>query len=337
MSSSEFMDELESMARLAVEHDAGPAEADDITIQKWQALFGYSYSEAAKKIEGHRRDMCRNPVTDARWDLVRDEKQAQGYDKEAYEHACLISQQTRVAQQEPFTLPVKAASKYLLKMEGPLHSIEAIRAITRFSDRDTGVSELRLVAGTDDSGLSASFCIVDAATKQNIQTWLSSAEPLFQPIFVRYSKADKALSSTSHFPTIGLDTTLPQHRLGSDSALPSPAQDEYPVWYFFYGTLRDPAVLRRVLQLNDDAELLMYRPAKITGGVLTQWGGKYMALVDATEMSTVVVSAFLVLTSEQEDVLRCYETDKYEVVRCEIRMLDDNTVVKGLTWRFIST
>lgn len=41
----------------------------------------------------------------------------------------------------------------------------------------------------------------------------------------------------------------------------------------------------------------------------------------------------MVEREEMEDALRCYETDKYEVVRCEIGMKDDKSVAKGLTFR----
>ncbi|KAL2018406.1 hypothetical protein VTK56DRAFT_884 [Thermocarpiscus australiensis] len=218
-------------------------------------------------------------------------------------------------------------------MEGPLHSLDAIKAAGRLSDPD----RLSKISGTDDSGNPADFCIVDSATKEHILTWLSEAhrQSPFQPTFVRYSKAAKSLSPVSPFPTLGVDTTLPHHRLASlsDPSL-SPAQDEYPVWYFFYGTLADPAVLERLL-----GEEVEYRAAKITGGVLTTWGGKYNALMDspAGDGARPVVegSAFLVRRADQEDALRCYETDKYEVVRCVIEMAD-GTAVRGLTFRFVT-
>jgi len=62
-----------------------------------------------------------------------------------------------------------------------------------------------------------------------------------------------------------------------------------------------------------------------------------MALVDAENTgSNLEESAFLVHMKEKEDALRLYKTDKYEVVRCTIRMLDDETMVRGLTFRFVS-
>lgn len=46
-------------------------------------------------------------------------------------------------------------------------------------------------------------------------------------------------------------------------------------------------------------------------------------------------SAFLVMTKEQGDSLRLHDTDICEVVRCDIKMLDDEILVEGLTFRFI--
>ncbi|KAK0639869.1 hypothetical protein B0T16DRAFT_423850 [Cercophora newfieldiana] len=339
MSFLDIMDELESMAQFATDRDAEPGELDDTSIQRWQTLFGYSYPEAAEKLEAHRLDVCRNPISQAHWDMVRLEKEAQGYDKEAYEHACqALASDSQARHEQPSARAAsagKAPSSYLLKMEGPLHDLDVIRATGCLSDQDAG--RLKLIAGTDDLGLPANFCILDEITKHNLEAWFGAVRSTFaRPTFIRYSMAEKALSSFSCHPTLGVDATLPQNRLVSNSSLPSPMQDEYPVWYFFYGTLADPAVLGRQFQRGEDAEPLTYRPASITGGTLTKWGAKYLALVDACGESTVEGSAFLVHTREQEDALRGYETDRYHVVRCKIRMLDDKTLIKGLTFRFSS-
>ncbi len=194
------------------------------------------------------------------------------------------------------------------------------------------VSQATAISGTDDDGNPANFCVVDATAKANIEAWLTStgSESSFQPIFIRYSKAEKALTSTL-YPTLGIDTTLPQYRPDTISAEPnSPAQNKYPVLYFFYGTLAEPDMLKRLWGVDP-----MYRPARVTGGALTTWGGKYKALVDSPG-SKVDGSAFMVENVAHEDALRCYETEKYEVVRCAMEMMDDGTMVKGLTFRFRS-
>jgi len=110
-----------------------------------------------------------------------------------------------------------------------------------------------------------------------------------------------------------------------------PEQDEYPVWYFFYGTLAYPVVLRGLL-----GKTPTYQPAKVDGGILKTWGGKYKALVDAHPGHTTPLEgyAFLIRDRGEEDILQCYETDKYEVVRCEMEV-QGLSAVRGLTFRFI--
>lgn len=170
-------------------------------------------------------------------------------------------------------------------------------------------------------------CKVDTTARNNILTHLSEAESCFQPTFFRYSVAAKELSKTSAFPTLGLDSTMTQYRPSSaDDPSLLPSQTQYPVWYFFYGTLADPEVLNRLLGVKPE-----YKAASVRGGTLHTWGGKYKALVDCPGR-LVHGHAFLVQDQDQEEALRCYETDKYEVVRCEISMGDED--VRGLTFRF---
>lgn len=152
----------------------------------------------------------------------------------------------------------------------------------------------------------------------------------FKPTFVRVTKpAEKNLSSESRYPTLGVDTTLPQFR-PDDNGPFLPVQDDFPAWYFFYGTLADTSVLTRHLSLTEEPQLY---PATVTGGVLETWGGKYRALVDGPETARVQESAYHVMTKGHEDALRAYETDNYEVVRCSIEM--EGMVVQGCTFRFV--
>jgi len=261
---------------------------------------------------------------------VRAEKEAQGFDKEAYEHSCQAqaqSSQSKTRTTTPAVPSRKAANHYLLKMEGPLGDLDTIRTVGRIHV----ASKMTEMPGTDDEGNSTKFCVVDLSAKAHIEGWLAKKGVPFLPTFVPYSRADKSLSSTSLAPTLGVDVdaTLPHLRIDSTATEPRPTQSQYPVWYFFYGTLADPEVLKRLLGVDP-----IYRPASVTGGRLTEWGGKYKALIDAPG-SVVEGAAFMVESEEMEDALRCYETDKYEVVRCDIGMKDDRSLVQGLTFRFI--
>jgi hypothetical protein len=57
---------------------------------------------------------------------------------------------------------------------------------------------------------------------------------------------------------------LPQF-LPDDNGPFLPAQDDFPAWYFFYGTLADTSVLTRHLLRTERPQIY---PATVTGSVL---------------------------------------------------------------------
>lgn len=229
--------------------------------------------------------------------------------------------------------PPRRPNYFVLKLNGALSDIETIKEAT-----GPGVIT-KTFTGEDDAGRAAVCCRVDNAGREKVISYLDSigASAAFQPTFIRDSKASKVLSDFSVHPTLGIEATLPQHRINSlaDSTL-LPKQNQYPVWCFCYGKLAQPGVLKRLLALEEDA---VYRRAKIVqGGVLRTWGAKYNALMDAPETArntAVDGSAFLVQNEEQEDVLCRYETVQYEVVRCSIEMVHKKEAVRGLVFRFV--
>lgn len=219
-------------------------------------------------------------------------------------------------------------------MEGPLASVETVQDIS-------GLSELpEVLKGSseeDDEGGEACFCKINARANQAILSWLSTRHPSFRPLLITQSLAAKDLSAHSMAPMLGVDTTLPQNRLQTDDMTPRPSSSEYPVWYFFYGTLADTATLRRLFQHIDDKADVEYKlhPARVTRARLTTWADKYKALIDGPPSSNVQGSAFLVRSREHEDTLRSYETCIYEVVRCAIALENDKEeILNGCTFRF---
>ncbi|KUJ19566.1 uncharacterized protein LY89DRAFT_562361, partial [Mollisia scopiformis] len=214
--------------------------------------------------------------------------------------------------------------RYLVKLEGSITS-ELIQKISE------SAQPVEVILGNGDEGDAndARFCIINSAVKEAILEHASRNK--IRPTIVRLPEpASKNLSSISRYPTLGLDTTLPQHRPSNEDVDFLPTQDQYPVWYFFYGTLADPAVLSRHLGLASEPILW---PATVRGGVLKTWAGKYRALVDGAESSVIDGSAYEVQSKAQEDALRAYETSKYEVVRCMIEV--GCRRIPGCTFRFV--
>ncbi|WAO95829.1 Putative gamma-glutamylcyclotransferase [Fusarium falciforme] len=122
-----------------------------------------------------------------------------------------------------------------------------------------------IMMASDASGQSNSFCKVNGPEKPAIEIFLpeSKIRSTFCPTFIRISIARKELSMNSIYPTLGVDSTMPQHRLQNHNDNAQPTQNEYPIWYFFYGTLAQVEVLSDLLGTDP-----VYHDAKIRGGVL---------------------------------------------------------------------
>ena len=326
-------EELENMALNAVyEHpSSSTSEAFASQITRWQRLFHFSHSDAVNHIEQLRIDLTRMRISDEHWEMVRSEREAQGYDRETYEyeiHRGRTSFKPSISQKEVLGAPAaRGHSTFLVKLEGPLPTPQKVQEVA-------GLATVpNVIKGTGDTG-ETKFCRVDGNVKKSILEWLSREQISSMPTFIRLSKANKNLSHYSIYPTLGLDSSLPQHRPNYDDTAFYPTQDQYPVWYFFYGTLSDPAVLSHVISLPE-AETPDLRPARIPRGSIRTWGGKYKALVDAPDSVFTDGWAYNVNSKVGEEALLFYETEKYEVVRCDIFLKGEERGVKGCTFRFV--
>ncbi|KAF5618759.1 hypothetical protein F52700_12279 [Fusarium sp. NRRL 52700] len=326
----DLLEELEAMAQ-AVSSFQDNDEIPESTIFRWQKLFGYSAAMAERKIKEHRHDPLRLTVSQDHWTFVRDRMEAEGHDRESYEHSYGRTSHDAINQRKEMSMKEKRrlrAAVFLIKLEGPFNNVQAvIQAADLWSPSSTEV-----LPATNLHGQPCSFVKINGMDKLAIEAWLREyPHPGFTPTIIKDPYASKDLSPTSLYPTLGLDTTLPQFRPGPHTA-PRPSQNEYPVWYFFYGTLTDPFVLSRLFGSDFKAQC---SAANIRGGALKTWG-RYNALVDDPGGTNLVFGkALLIESREQEDRLRAYETNAYEVVRCSIEMGSDMRV-DGLTFRFVT-
>ena len=304
-------------------------ELSDDVITRWQQLFCYTRAEAIDRINQLRSNFSRERVSDEHWELVRRNKEAEGYDREAYEHEIDCGRKTtsRAAGGIRAGVSVGQASTkstYILKLEGPLDTAAKIQEAAGLEIVPA------IITGTGDLG-EASFVTIDSTAKDAIILYLSKQRISFAPTFIRVSKSGKDLSDYSIHPTLGVDSNLPQHRPDTINDKFFPTQNQYPVWYFFYGNLAVPEILTRRLVLSEPP---IFTPATVAGGVIKRWKGTYNTLLDEPDTVSVDGWAYLVATEEHEDALRFYETENYEIVRCSILMKDGRDVVKGLTFIF---
>lgn len=105
---------------------------------------------------------------------------------------------------------------------------------------------------------------------------------------------------------------------------------EYPIYYFFYGTLCSPTTLQRIIDLDAEPEI---RKAQITGYKLAKWGD-YPALIEGTHENMVSGSAYLVRSEAEAQKLAHYETKAYIAIECSISFTDeiDPSSVPGMTF-----
>lgn len=296
----DLFDELENLAVSAAyeepEEYSSTHDPNHATIKMWQDRFGYTYEQAASLLNATKST-------------------------------------SKTSTQQTMLTPAQARTIYLLKLDGPLSTPAKVQTAASLPT----LPESHV--GSSDDGTSI-FCKVDGLAKLAIENWLSTHNNEFRPLFVPFGRAYKELSSSSLYPTLGIDTTLPQFRPQDAHLLDSApcfgtAPGQFPIWYFFYGTLASTARLCSLLSLPEN-EVPVLCEASVRRGKMETWGnGKYNALVDGEESSRITGSAYQVTCEEHEDALRKYETAAYEVVKCEIEM--DGKTVQGCTFRFAGT
>lgn len=306
---------LESMAQIS-SHSSTYADVD-----RWVRLFGYNDAQAESAIKAHFQDLSRILISNEQWLLIRNTSEAQGHDQESYAHYLTHFAGKLAQQQQPGPkipgVQLQERKKnnpvdwWIVKLEGGLTAkdvqiIGALPQPPRVLLNDTG---------------DMSYAVIETETILALQRVLP---PGLTCIRLSIS-ARKDLSKISIAPTLGVDATLPQNRCCSS---PLPRQDEYPVPYFFYGTLAEPERLAGLLDLDREPRLVA---ATIWRGKKRSWG-QYFALVDGNEAESVDGWMYVVESREHEDELRRYESCNYEVVRCEICTKDGT--VSGLTFRF---
>ncbi|KAM0281073.1 hypothetical protein ACHAO9_010913 [Fusarium lateritium] len=82
--------DLQSSPRNGRPHSFSPYEGDVdyYDVRRWMFLFGYSQSEATRRIKAFRSSPPPFLVTNNHWNLVKQDMKSEGYDREAYEFFC---------------------------------------------------------------------------------------------------------------------------------------------------------------------------------------------------------------------------------------------------------
>ncbi|KAF2648825.1 hypothetical protein K491DRAFT_722217 [Lophiostoma macrostomum CBS 122681] len=215
-------------------------------------------------------------------------------------------------------------STYLVKLEGPLDNVRTVASVAGLASLPT------IVSGEGNDGM-AQFCRLDYTNVAKLEAWAAINCPVLHLTKIRISIEPKS----NPLPVLGVEPTFPQHRSQSATTINAPVI--YPVWYFFYGTLADPELLIRLFGSPVHSALPTLVPALIRDGSIKIWGDKYKALVDRPG-GMVKGRACQVISQDQEEALRIYEGENYEVVSTSIVLNsegNDGECVNGHTFRFV--
>ena len=195
MGGLDLFDELERMALNASEHAdlLSDEEPSAEKVARWQRLFYYSPTEAVNQIKQQRGDVNRARVSEEHWRCIQLRKEAEGYDREAYEHQLRLD-----LGKSPHPPSCTAASgqendtaNYLFKLAPPLDSPSAIQIALDLPTLPT------LRRGEGSYGIEL-FCEVESSTKHAISSFFSI--PATQPCFRRSSEYRKPPSLSLRSP-----------------------------------------------------------------------------------------------------------------------------------------
>lgn len=102
------------------------AEPISTTLTRWQHLFALSPNEAIARLQAHRNNLTRPRISAAHWEMLRAEKEAAGYDREAYEYE-LELQRRKAALPDAVPSAEGSGVTYLVELTGSLETAEEVR------------------------------------------------------------------------------------------------------------------------------------------------------------------------------------------------------------------
>ena len=211
--------------------------------------------------------------------------------------------------------PRNLTSKYLLRLEDPFatpRDVANTLSLPRVPEAKTGYGEMG----------ETKFCILSQSDVEVLDVWAEEYYP-----HRKFTKIplNRMAHKDAELPFLGRDATLPHHR-PSTHPKPHSDHDEFPVKYFFYGTLADPLLLSRLFGVQE-SEILPLRPAVLLDGMIRMWANKYRALIDAPGKN-IHGQVYEVTSATQEDALREYEGRNYEVVEARTMLAGEETLVR---------
>jgi hypothetical protein len=110
--------------------------------------------------------VTRERITDDHWALIKNEKEALGYDREAYEHNLQLPKVFKGPSATILTAGADGELMLLFRLGGLLDTPEKVKEIA-------GLDELPIMKeGISEMGV-VKFCVVDKDAQKKLEEWLA--------------------------------------------------------------------------------------------------------------------------------------------------------------------
>lgn len=179
--------------------------------------------------------VTRERISDDHWDLIKKEKQALGYDREAYEHSLQLP---KVFKRQSASIPVPGADGRLMfpfRLGGRLDSAETVKEVA-------GLDQLPEVReGVNDVG-AVKFCVIDQEVQQKLEQWLTQQAVLQERVDIAQAWMSQAVALAPRIEpgqvelnaTLGPCTcVLYAHGRVLTQPIITRYMDNYPLWHKF--------------------------------------------------------------------------------------------------------
>ena len=145
------------------------------TMARWEKLFDLSDDQAVERIMDHRNNLARPHISDAHWDMIRSEKEAEGYDREACEYE-LGLQEKKAALLDLLPAAEDSSVTYLIEMNSPLDSPEEVQQAAEMETVPDVVSGYSV-----EESRPVRLCCVDGLAKTALLRWAAGEDGGFEP------------------------------------------------------------------------------------------------------------------------------------------------------------
>lgn len=162
----------------------GPSEPISKTISRWSTVFDLNPDKAIDLIQTHRASLTRPRITPEHWNLIRAEKEGQGYDRQAYEYELSLAQK-RAAVSDPVPGDGGGGGGSGSNVTYLVESDEVLELESKLRDIVGADGPLDVVSGSSvEEGRSVKLCCMNETGKAKLLRWAVEEGQGYEPVIL---------------------------------------------------------------------------------------------------------------------------------------------------------